>query len=738
MYTLSALLVTGAMLLLVLLYVALIAACAVGVLWWAFTGPGLLLSTSPGVLLRLIAYIGPLVIGGVLVAFMIKPLFAPRVRHLSLYSIERSQEPHLYAFVERVAAVIGAPAPYQIELAPFANAGASFHRGVIGLATGRLDLTIGMPLIAGMNTRQLAGVIAHELGHFSQHGGMRLSFIARSISSWFHSVVYERDRFDQWLEYRSEVGNAGGWGALFFLAARLCVWLVRQVLFVFMLIGDLISAMLLRQMELNADQYEIRLAGSDAFASISDRLLQLSMAHDSVLYRLDDAAAERRLADNVPVLIATIANTVSAKDVQEYRRHMWTAMGWRKAFSSHPDDASRVRAAERVGAEGVFRLEQPASRLLRNYEVIGKWVMAGLYRNMLGQAPPADAIVPVERIVKHEKIDRDSHEAHDAYYCGLLHPYMMLFPDPDVLRAPQPPKQAMVTLRTVRAYLKRHTHEIEALMSRFENAINAQCDIIAARALLSIGVRINAGSFGLTKASTEAANAAAKRNRDVVTQLRGELEAHHAQVEARLHAALSLLMCDAVQRKLNEPQRMVRHAARMLRALQALEQATDVVAQLRTLFVQYRVVYSCAERARDDDRVAQFHTALERDARRLFTRLRDLLSTEPYPFQSDDQSMSISTYLASGQGDAPLAQRVSDAGSRFDQVYVRVMGRLALIATKAEQVAATLSTDELPDAVVTHNNRSDATARKASRGEIRDEPARDESSRPYRIDGEPD
>jgi Zn-dependent protease with chaperone function len=38
-----------------------------------------------------------------------------------------------------------------------------------------LVLVIGLPLAAGMSMRQVAGVLAHEFGHFAQGAGMRFN-----------------------------------------------------------------------------------------------------------------------------------------------------------------------------------------------------------------------------------------------------------------------------------------------------------------------------------------------------------------------------------------------------------------------------------------------------------------------------------------------------------------------------------------------------------------------------------
>jgi hypothetical protein len=71
---------------------------------------------------------------------------------------------------------------------------------VFGVSAALMLAFIAWGVLSTDNLSEVAGVLAHELGHFSQGSGMRLSYVIRSINGWFARVVFERDEWDQWLE----------------------------------------------------------------------------------------------------------------------------------------------------------------------------------------------------------------------------------------------------------------------------------------------------------------------------------------------------------------------------------------------------------------------------------------------------------------------------------------------------------------------------------------------------------
>ncbi|HEY2252200.1 MAG TPA: M48 family metallopeptidase, partial [Planctomycetaceae bacterium] len=257
-------LVALVMVLLPLLYLALIGAVA-ALLWFHATHSHVVFEHVRGRNAKgaLLVYLGPLAIGGIVLLFMVKPLFAPRRRETEPLTLDPKQEPLLFAFVKKLCAAVHAPAPREIRIDTEVNASAGLRRGFWSLFGHDLTLTIGLPLAAGMSLRQLAGVLAHEFGHFSQGAGMRLTFIIRSISFWFVRVVYERDAWDEWL--KDQAAGTGGWVYGVVQLARACVWLTRRILWVLMWIGNLVSCFMLRQMEFDADRHEARFAGSQTF-----------------------------------------------------------------------------------------------------------------------------------------------------------------------------------------------------------------------------------------------------------------------------------------------------------------------------------------------------------------------------------------------------------------------------------------------------------------------------------------
>jgi len=113
LYNLGLTLVAFAMLLLPLIYLGLISGVVYLLYYHATESIGLLQRVSSG-RVALFAYLGPMVVGSLLVLFMIKPLFVRRARYIRPSKIERQEEPLLFAFVEKLCNRVGAPMPNEI------------------------------------------------------------------------------------------------------------------------------------------------------------------------------------------------------------------------------------------------------------------------------------------------------------------------------------------------------------------------------------------------------------------------------------------------------------------------------------------------------------------------------------------------------------------------------------------------------------------------------------------------
>jgi len=79
--------------------------------------------------------------------------------------LNSAQQPHLAAFLEEVAQRTGQPVPSLVLLTADARTATGFYSGFAGIGSQRV-LSIGVPYFAVLERDELAGLLAHELGHF--------------------------------------------------------------------------------------------------------------------------------------------------------------------------------------------------------------------------------------------------------------------------------------------------------------------------------------------------------------------------------------------------------------------------------------------------------------------------------------------------------------------------------------------------------------------------------------------
>lgn len=360
----------------------------------------------------LFLYIAPLLIGTIMLFFMVKPLFARRTRKQKLRTLEFGEEPLLFTLVSCVAEAVGAPQPKRIDIDGQVNASASFGSLFGILFGGDLVLTIGLPLAAGLTIEELAGVIAHELGHFTQGMGMRLSYIVRSINAWFARIVFEGDDWDEALARSCE--DTDFWIAIILYAALLCIWLTRAVFWVLMVIGHVLSCFLMRQMEFDADRNEARLAGTENFAETARKLVRLQLASNNA-YGLASVSwyKKGRVPDDLSALILRISERIPEKDFRKIEK----VLKRRKTsvFDTHPSDEERLASVRRESAPGIFHLEGSATRLFHNFENLSRAVTLKFYRTVIGKRVKQDCLVPVGVFLGDDKTE-ERPKRSEGYY----------------------------------------------------------------------------------------------------------------------------------------------------------------------------------------------------------------------------------------------------------------------------------------------------------------------------------
>ena len=403
-YQTGLLLVAFFMFLLPIAYLAFATLCAWGVYWYArhawtiFSGP------SGGfyvMIMKVIIYLGPLVGGSIAVFFMFKPLLAPRRKRVEPLELNPAQHPRLYQFIAHLSDLLSVPIPKRVHLDCDLNASAGFRRGWLSFLGHDLVLCVGLPLVAGLNIRQFAAVVAHELGHCTQGMAMRLGYLIDNIDRWFLRVIYQRDSWDE--AFDEWAASVEDWRmSLIVGCARFAVWCSRKVLTLLMLIGHAASCFLSRQMEFHADACAMAVAGSAGLESLLIRLREQAVLEQFAYEGLQQFWERRRqLPDSVPDFLDQLEQRLPA-DFHERARH--TLLNETAGlFATHPTAAQRIQKARQRAEPGIFALEKPARALFNDFAATSQLVTGRHYRQNLRLPVTNPMLKPVSAFFQEER-----------------------------------------------------------------------------------------------------------------------------------------------------------------------------------------------------------------------------------------------------------------------------------------------------------------------------------------------
>ena len=624
---------------------------------------------------------------------IIKPIFSSMGPPTGKRTLDRDDEPLLFDFVDRICEAVNAPYPKEINIDSQVNASASFRRGFLSMFGSDLTLTIGMPLVAGLNTRQLAGVLAHEFGHFSQGAGMRVSYFIRFVSMWFTRVVYERDRIDEWLETLSHQLPIPL--SLFFYAIRGLVWVARRLMWCFMMLGHLISGYMLRQMEFDADRYEARLSGSKCFAQTARKILHMSVAHQGALSDLGDFYREGRLADDLPRLIVANVDQLDEKARKKIRKIVNKTET--SVFDTHPCDRDRVESARDEATNGIFRLEKPAEQLFRRYEYQAKAVTWDMYVAIFGGKLKKKDIHPVDQLLVRQRYQQENYKALFRFFQCAPSWYRPLSTPGIALKPPKDVKQAIAKVKTARQRMIKIAPRYQVAWKKYDKADTRQLECELAESLLKARLRVPKNLFKVPLFTYDDI----ERRLDAADYIQSKQEPYLAPFEdlaaERLYSALRLLRDPTLQRRIEHHEALTREVDELVDLFGHVNARLGQLLQIRNDQIVLGLLISMLE-GNDGNRqlLARIFDTMS-SLYDLIHDLSDVLESVPYPFDHSNEYMTVAHYmlpdLPEEENPIELYEAAGSIGESLPAIQTRVLGRMCQIA---EIVETALGLEKLP------------------------------------------
>lgn len=693
------------MVLLPIIYVGLIAILGLGVMSHALVNVSWI--QSIGYKFGILAYITPIIVGATIILFMVKPLFAKAATAPKTLKLDPLKEPVFFHFVNKIAMAVGAPRPKEIEVDCQVNASASFRKGLFSFFGNDLVLTIGMPLLAGFNTRQLAGVLAHEFGHFSQGAGMRFHYLTYKVNNWFFNAVYLRDSWDEKLDEAAE--ESDGWVSIILNFARGGVWLTRKILYLFMMAGHAVSSYMLRQMEFDADRYEAQMAGSEQFKDTSLQLQRLSVAFQISHDQLAQAWEDKKLVDNLPRLILHNAEQLP----EELDRALLSQIEESKTqvYDSHPSDNERIDNAMAQQAKGIFELNSDIRGVFKSFDAMSKQVSYSYYAHELGLEFDRNKLVDISEVVQISQDNEKQQEAYHEYFKDMA----PVFEFPISVNIFDTSKTDWDDLldqyRIINNQIVEQIGQRRKLMLQANDSYEKYQVFAAIHVLRESGFILFPQWFNLDERTLGKYKEHFPKLEQAWQQVMQQLGVMFELNDQRLSIALTLLNHPLLIEANKDHASHLKARNRLSLLINNVKRNAEYITDFEFKHFKLATLLSCAPLMgqKPDDMQTMLQNLLE-EVKQSYDQLTAALGRLDYPFVAEGENLTIADYIADflpkQKHTADECQYYIQSGQvileKVESIYARIISGLANIALSVDQLIPSIYGEQRLDEQVEH------------------------------------
>lgn len=252
--------------------------------------------------------IGAIVVAGICVKVVLEPLFKIfEKRKNDGKEIKRADYPELFALVDEVVEKVDCLQPKHVYLSDECNAYVNYPSMWGYIFHGRQNLTIGIPLLFGMNKTEFKSILSHEFGHFTQKS-VSVNRVANLSEFLCGSIAQSQEALekvdDDTYEAKARVFAR--------IATRIMLKQYHKV--------APLNGVLSRAQEYDADKPSYEVVGTNGSLSALCKIQDLSARWDSsFIHWMWDRITERRAPENVRDLFQKLSASIDAVALSELK-----------------------------------------------------------------------------------------------------------------------------------------------------------------------------------------------------------------------------------------------------------------------------------------------------------------------------------------------------------------------------------------------------------------------------------
>ena len=294
----------------ILLFLVVLGLCGLAV--WGMWDSGRIYGRA------IILIFGAIVVAGICMKVVLQPLFKIFERKKNTgKEIKRADYPQLFSLIDEVVKEVDCLQPKHVYLSDECNAYVNYP-GMWGyIFHGRQNLTIGIPLLFGMNKTEFKSILSHEFGHFTQKS-VNVNRVA-NLSEFLCGAIAQSQEAMEKADDDSYEAKARVFARI---ATRIMLKQYHKV--------APLNGILSRAQEYDADKYSYEVVGTDGSLSALCKIQDLSARWDSnFIPWIWDRVSERRAPGNVRALFQQFSSGIDAIALSELKptEHFKASLG---------------------------------------------------------------------------------------------------------------------------------------------------------------------------------------------------------------------------------------------------------------------------------------------------------------------------------------------------------------------------------------------------------------------------
>ena len=254
----------------------------------------------------IVLVIGAIVVAGICMKVVLEPLFKLFERKKNDgKEIKRAEYPELFSLIDEVVEKVDCLQPKHVYLSDECNAYVNYPSMWGYIFHGRQNLTIGIPLLYGMNKTEFKSILSHEFGHFTQKS-VNVNRVA-NLSEFLCGAIAQSQEAMEKADDDSYEAKARVFARI---ATRIMLKQYHKV--------APLNGILSRAQEYDADKHSYEVVGTEGSLSALCKIQDLSARWDSnFIPWIWDRISERRSPENVRDLFRKFSSRIDTVALSE-------------------------------------------------------------------------------------------------------------------------------------------------------------------------------------------------------------------------------------------------------------------------------------------------------------------------------------------------------------------------------------------------------------------------------------